>query len=417
MSTAGFGDDYDFSRLAWKVKDTSIISVEKNSFNPLGCKITGLKSGTTTLTASIENVSCDFTITVYSKGSIALELEIYFTTALGEERRAVEKEIKEAKKKIPDLITELEKKLTEQKLVAHPIEQQRKELEESILGNLRPMTDIIGETKKDSEIQVEKSDEPYINEKGEYYLFDIDAPAGIMAEAVEPYDNGELDDLSITPAQTRATKTEQAKIVHPILRGEKTGLWTAFKEFKQHGVFDIQGKTIALTPSGKISRTGWRQFQAAASIYRSKKFETFRYILLDRNDGEIKDQLAITSYMPNATVASLPENDTIKKVLTRAEQNDCLIALVHNHPSGDTTPSVQDIESTEILLKVMRRADGLNRFAGHIILDHENFSLYTPKDGWQTIETSRNGKDPLIKESLPEWGMRNRPRFRGNETQ
>lgn len=81
VSTAGFGDDYDFSRLAWKVKDTSIISVEKNSFNPLGCKITGLKSGTTTLTASIENVSCDFTITVYPKGSIALEPEIYFTTA------------------------------------------------------------------------------------------------------------------------------------------------------------------------------------------------------------------------------------------------------------------------------------------------------------------------------------------------
>lgn len=327
-------------------------------------------------------------------------------SALSEERRAVEKEIKEAKKKIPDLVTELEKKLTEQKLVAHPIEQQRKELEESILGNLRPMTDIIGETKKDSEIQVEKSDEPYINEKGEYYLFDIDAPAGIMAEVVEPYDNGELDDLSITPAQIRATKTEQAKIVRPILRGEKTGLWTAFKEFKQHGVFDIQGKTIALTPSGKISRTGWKQLQAAASIYRSKKFETFRYILLDRNDGEIKDQLAITSYMPNATVASLPENDTIKKVLTRAEQNDCLIALVHNHPSGDTTPSVQDTESTEILFKVMRRADGLNRFAGHIILDHENFSLYTPKDGWQTIETSRNGKDPLIKEGLPEWGIK-----------
>ncbi|MBQ2528754.1 MAG: hypothetical protein II547_00725, partial [Treponema sp.] len=35
VSTAGFEEDYDFSKLNWTVKDSSIISVEKSSFNPL----------------------------------------------------------------------------------------------------------------------------------------------------------------------------------------------------------------------------------------------------------------------------------------------------------------------------------------------------------------------------------------------
>lgn len=80
VSTAGFEEDYDFSKLSWTVKDASIISVEKSSFNPLSCKMTALKSGSTTLTASIDDVSCTFNITVWPKGTVNLEPEIYFTT-------------------------------------------------------------------------------------------------------------------------------------------------------------------------------------------------------------------------------------------------------------------------------------------------------------------------------------------------
>lgn len=72
---------YDFSPIQWTVKDSSIISIEKNSVNPLLCSIKALKSGQTTLTAKIEAYSCDFTILVYPEGSIAYEPEVYFTTA------------------------------------------------------------------------------------------------------------------------------------------------------------------------------------------------------------------------------------------------------------------------------------------------------------------------------------------------
>ena len=80
VNTAGFEEDFDFSKMSWTVKDPSIISIEKSSFNPLACKLTGLKSGSTTLTASIEDSSCTFDITVFPKGTVNLSPEIYFTT-------------------------------------------------------------------------------------------------------------------------------------------------------------------------------------------------------------------------------------------------------------------------------------------------------------------------------------------------
>lgn len=81
LNTAGFADDYDFSGLRWIVKDSSIISFEKSLNSPLVVKVTALKSGSTTLTASIEDVSFSFNITVYPKGSVSTEPEVYFTTS------------------------------------------------------------------------------------------------------------------------------------------------------------------------------------------------------------------------------------------------------------------------------------------------------------------------------------------------
>ncbi|MCQ2590053.1 MAG: hypothetical protein MJ179_06480, partial [Treponema sp.] len=80
VSAVGFDENYDFSNIKWTVKDTSIIEGIRSPNSPLVCKVTGLKSGTTTLTASIDGVSCDFDITVYPKGAISVEPDIYFTT-------------------------------------------------------------------------------------------------------------------------------------------------------------------------------------------------------------------------------------------------------------------------------------------------------------------------------------------------
>ena len=71
---------YDFSSATWTVKNPSIATVEKVEGAPLNAIVKGLKSGTTTVTVTVENVTCDFTITVYPKGTVAIEPEVYFTT-------------------------------------------------------------------------------------------------------------------------------------------------------------------------------------------------------------------------------------------------------------------------------------------------------------------------------------------------
>ncbi len=71
---------YDFSMFTWRTSDPAVISVDKNSYNPLSCTVKGLKSGTCTLTGSIDGYSCDFKITVYPVGTVQTDPEVYLTT-------------------------------------------------------------------------------------------------------------------------------------------------------------------------------------------------------------------------------------------------------------------------------------------------------------------------------------------------
>ncbi len=95
-SSVGFEDDdvdennheytpYDWSTFTWSVNDPSIVSVEKADYNPLICEVTGLKAGTTKLTGSVSDggqvYSCEYTLTVYPKGTVMTDPEVYLTTA------------------------------------------------------------------------------------------------------------------------------------------------------------------------------------------------------------------------------------------------------------------------------------------------------------------------------------------------
>lgn len=210
----------------------------------------------------------------------------------------------------------------------------------------------------------------------------------------EPY-----DDFSITERQLTESELKRDEIIFPVLNGKESGMYKSFKDFAEHGVFDVQGKSVELDDSGRISETGWNQLQAAMEIYRNKQFETFRYVLIGRENGEIKEQLAVKSYSPNRCAVSTPDLQTIKQVITRAEELDCMVAAVHNHPSGNTVESSFDAELTESLKRALTNGNGLCRFAGHIILDHDTFNLYTPENGWKIKLNSNaygNSEDKLL---------------------
>ena len=207
------------------------------------------------------------------------------------------------------------------------------------------------------------------------------------------------DDFSITERQLTESELKRDEIIFPVLNGKESGMYKSFKDFAEHGVFDVQGKSVELDDSGRISGTGWNQLQSAMEIYRNKQFETFRYVLIGRENGEIKDQLAVKSYSPNRCAVSTPDLQTIKQVITRAEELDCMIAAVHNHPSGNTVESSFDTELTESLKRNLTNGNGFCRFAGHIILDHDTFNLYTPENGWKMKLNSNaygNAEDKLL---------------------
>ncbi|MCR5252600.1 MAG: Ig-like domain-containing protein [Treponema sp.] len=76
---------FDFSQFKWTVADPSIINVTVNNTSyPLNCVVKGLKSGKTKLIGSISvdgtEYSCEFTMTVYPRGTVKAEPEVYLTT-------------------------------------------------------------------------------------------------------------------------------------------------------------------------------------------------------------------------------------------------------------------------------------------------------------------------------------------------
>ncbi|MEP5153759.1 DNA repair protein RadC [Planktotalea sp.] len=82
-----------------------------------------------------------------------------------------------------------------------------------------------------------------------------------------------------------------------------------------------------------------------------KETEEFRVLFLDRRNMLIADEV-----LGVGTVDHVPVYP--REVLKRAlELNSCAIILVHNHPSGDPTPSKSDIEMTNM---IKQAADSLS---------------------------------------------------------
>lgn len=80
-----------------------------------------------------------------------------------------------------------------------------------------------------------------------------------------------------------------------------------------------------------------------------------------------------------------------------------MVAAVHNHPSGNTAESSFDAELTESLKRALTNGNGLCCFAGHIILDHDTFNLYTPQNGWKMKLNSNaygNSEDKLLNKNF-----------------
>ncbi len=106
------------------------------------------------------------------------------------------------------------------------------------------------------------------------------------------------------------------------------------------------------------------EYCRAAMAYESR--EQFRIIFLDKRNGVIRDEVQQTGTVDHTPVY-------VREVTKRAlELSATAIILVHNHPSGDPTPSRADIEMTKQIDTV---AKGLGIVVhDHIIIGKEGYS-------------------------------------------
>jgi len=113
---------------------------------------------------------------------------------------------------------------------------------------------------------------------------------------------------------------------------------------------------------------------AAAQTFRSPQFETFHVLYVNKN-GQIAGHEALTSRLP-AGVAPFAEGQSarfaygINSRAKRLEASD--VWLLHNHPSGRTIPSREDVSITRSL------AGRVPRLRGQLIINDVSYGEISP---------------------------------------
>jgi DNA repair protein RadC len=126
----------------------------------------------------------------------------------------------------------------------------------------------------------------------------------------------------------------------------------------------IRAAALRLTKGEVINRPVLSTWNAIIDYCRAamafQEIETFRLLFLDK-----KNQLIADEQQQQGTVDHTPvyAREVVKRAL---ELSASAIILVHNHPSGDPTPSLADIDMTK---RIIQAADKLNILIhDHIII-------------------------------------------------
>lgn len=134
----------------------------------------------------------------------------------------------------------------------------------------------------------------------------------------------------------------------------------------------VQAAAVKLTQERVLKRpviSSWNDLLAyCRAAMADEKTELFRILFLDRKNILMADEV-----QQRGTVDHTPvyPREVVKRAL---ELGASAIILVHNHPSGDPTPSRADIEMTN---QIVTAAKALNiRVHDHLIIGHEHHASF-----------------------------------------
>ena len=162
------------------------------------------------------------------------------------------------------------------------------------------------------------------------------------------------------------------------------------KELKRGKIYGL-GITRKLVNDGAVSLVGQKAMSAAdlaeiAQVLRHHGYEKFHYVYVD-DAGNVKFHETVTARLPANAPIFLPEDvhqgknpgvyleNAKRRIVDNMRRfGASKFYLVHNHPSGDPTPSKEDFDVTSALVD-LKNTTLTSSFGGHIILDHNKYAV------------------------------------------
>jgi DNA repair protein RadC len=112
------------------------------------------------------------------------------------------------------------------------------------------------------------------------------------------------------------------------------------------------GRRAALSGKGPIqSIEGPEDVASLLERFRNDKQERFIAILLDTKHNILRE---VTIHVGTASMSIVSPRDVFRAAV---REGAAAVIVAHNHPSGDPTPSVEDIEVTDRLIECGRLLD------------------------------------------------------------
>ncbi len=125
--------------------------------------------------------------------------------------------------------------------------------------------------------------------------------------------------------------------------------------------FNIIGKVVSTVDDAAV----------LFSLFRNPRIEIFN-ILYTSETGEVVGHTAWTSGLPSVarTIDSENSDKTFENIKSiKNKLNASKIWIAHNHPSGNPTPSNEDIDVTNAYGSVFQKD-----FGGHVVVDHNKYT-------------------------------------------
>jgi DNA repair protein RadC len=135
---------------------------------------------------------------------------------------------------------------------------------------------------------------------------------------------------------------------------------------------ELTRRLRARTPGQRVILSGPEEVYAAfAPLMEDLKREVFRIALLDAQNGLLRDRIVSEGTLSASLVHP---REVFKPAILESAAS---VILLHNHPSGDPTPSREDIRLTRQLADCARLLD--LRIHDHVIIGRGRFISFAQK--------------------------------------